>query len=86
MTLQQNLANRVESPGKIQFNEYRAFKTEVRQSDEPFRVVDGELVEKYLDLADDIQSAAIQGIISPDGGQVTVDQTKAIIESLRRLH
>jgi DNA damage-binding protein 1 len=85
LTLQQNLASRVESAGNISFNEYRALKTKVRQSSEPLRIVDGELVERYLDLSEDVQRAAIQGIVL-DGEQVTVDQTRTVIEGLRRLH
>jgi DNA damage-binding protein 1 len=85
LTLQQNLANRVESPGDIPFNGYRALKTEVRQNEEPLRIVDGELVERYLDLSTEVQQAAVQGIMMK-GTQVTMEQTRAIIESLRRLH
>jgi DNA damage-binding protein 1 len=85
LTIQQNIANRVESPGDISFNDYRAFKTDVRTSREPYRVVDGELVERFLNLSDDVQKVAIEGV-SLDGKQVTVEQTRSIIETLRRLH
>jgi DNA damage-binding protein 1 len=44
MTLQTNLADLVHTPGDMPFAKYRAFKNQVREADEPFRFVDGELI------------------------------------------
>ena len=51
MRLQSALAARVKAPGHMPWSKYRAFRNEVREVDEPFRLVDGELVEHFLDLA-----------------------------------
>lgn len=64
----------------MEFARYRAFKNQVRESEEPFRFVDGELVEKFLDLTEDEQAAACKGLGKD------VEEIKALVEGLRRLH
>ena len=80
MRLQSNIAQYVHSPGNIPFNKYRAFKNEVREAEEPFRFVDGELIEKFLECSADIQKEIVVGL------GVEVDNIKGIVEGLRRLH
>ena len=80
MRLQSNIAELVQSPGNVPFDKYRAFKNTVRESEEPYRFVDGELIERYLDIPLKLQEKAIEGL------SIDVEDTKGMIEALRRLH
>jgi DNA damage-binding protein 1 len=80
MQLQANLAELVVSPGHIPFNQFRAFRNQVRVADEPMRFVDGELVEKFLDLDVELQGKAVEGL------GVDVESVREVVEGLRRLH
>ena len=80
MTLQSNLGTIVPSPGDMEFARYRAFKNSVRESEEPYRFVDGELVERFLDLSEEQQTAACEGL-----GR-DVEEVRGLVEGLRRLH
>jgi DNA damage-binding protein 1 len=62
------------------FAKFRAFKNTVREEEEPMRFVDGELVERFLDVSEDIQREAIAGL------GVELEEVKGMIEGLRRLH
>ncbi|KAF1839487.1 hypothetical protein BDW02DRAFT_564028 [Decorospora gaudefroyi] len=80
MTLQSNLGALVSAPGDVEFAKFRAFKNAVREEEEPMRFVDGELIERFLDVDDEVQSKAVQGL------GLDVEQVKALVEGLRRLH
>jgi DNA damage-binding protein 1 len=80
MTLQSNLADLISTPGNVPFAKYRAFKNQVREAEEPYRFVDGDLVERFLDESDEVQTKAIEGL------GVDVETVKAMVEGLRRLH
>lgn len=80
MTLQANLASFIQTPGDVPFMKYRAFKNQVREADEPYRFVDGELIERFLDLEDDLQTKAVEGL------DIGVEEVKGLVEGLRRLH
>ncbi|KAL5428547.1 hypothetical protein PMIN04_000694 [Paraphaeosphaeria minitans] len=80
MTLQSNLAELVNALGDVPFAKYRAFKNQVRESEEPFRFVDGEFVERFLDVDEAVQEKAVEGL------GVGVEEVKAMVEALRRLH
>lgn len=80
MRLQSNLAALVDAPGHVPFAKYRAFKNQVREADEPFRFVDGELVEMFLDQDEEMQRRACEGL------DVDVEGMRGIVEALRRLH
>lgn len=80
MTLQLNLGNLVAAPGDMDFAKYRAFKNQVREEEEPMRFVDGELIERFLDVSEEVQSKAVEGL------GVDVEQMKGLVEGLRRLH
>lgn len=82
MRLQQAIAARVQSPGHVPFNTYRAFKNAVRESEEPFRFVDGELVEKFLDCPASLQESICEEV----GVQADVEEMRAMVEELRRIH
>jgi DNA damage-binding protein 1 len=64
----------------VPFAKYRAFKNQVREAEEPYRFVDGELVERYLDLDDEMQKKAVEGL------NTDIEEVKGVVESLRRLH
>lgn len=81
MRLQATIAAYVDSLGNLQFNSFRAFRSTVREADEPFRFVDGELVERFLECDAPVQ----EEIVSLVGGQ-DVGSVKSMIEALKRLH
>lgn len=80
MTLQSNLAELVHALGDVPFAKYRAFKNQVRESEEPFRFVDGEFIERFLDVDEAVQKKAVEGL------GVDVEEVKGMVEALRRLH
>ena len=85
MRLQMALASAVQSPGHVPFAKYRAFKNSVRESSEPFRFVDGELIEKFLDCPEDMQQELAATVTTPQD-PVDVEGLKAMVESLRKIH
>ncbi|KAL2827563.1 mono-functional DNA-alkylating methyl methanesulfonate N-term-domain-containing protein [Aspergillus cavernicola] len=80
MRLQATMASRVDSLGGISFNEFRGLRTMTRQSTEPYRFVDGELIERFLAC----ELAVQKEIIDMVGGRL--EEVKVLIEALRRLH
>jgi DNA damage-binding protein 1 len=80
MRLQSRMAELVQSPGHIPFNLYRATKTEERQTEEPFRFVDGELLERFLDVSESLQEEICTGL-GPG-----VEDIRNLVEELKRLH
>ncbi|KAL1977075.1 hypothetical protein VTN31DRAFT_3357 [Thermomyces dupontii] len=82
MRLQTAIAAYVDSPGNIPFNKFRAYRNSVREAEEPFRFVDGELIERFLNCGEDMQRE-ILGLV---GGNVDLESVRGMIEALRRLH
>jgi DNA damage-binding protein 1 len=82
MRLQAAVAAYVDSPGNMPFNKFRAFRSTVREADEPFRFVDGELIERFLVCEPAVQQEIV-GLVTPNGD---LDEVKRVIEALRRLH
>ena len=80
MTLQSNLGTLVQAPGDMDFAKFRAFKNAVKEENEPMRFVDGELIEHFLDCSEKVQAKAVEGL------GVDVEEVKALVEGLRRLH
>lgn len=80
MRLQASLGERLQSDEGIDFNAYRAFKNDVRETTEPYRFVDGELIETFLDIGDDEQ-AAICHRLGP-----SVEDVRSLVEKLKGLH
>ena len=81
MRLQSTMAAYVDSLGGLPFNKFRAFRTQVREAEEPFRFIDGELIERFLSLEPDMQDEIV-GLL----GVMDVEDVKGMIEALRRLH
>lgn len=75
------MAEQVDSIGNMPFNKFRAFRSMARESDEPFRFVDGELIERFLTCEPSIQEKVVEMV-----GNMDVEQVKGMIEGLRRLH
>ncbi|KAI9848027.1 MAG: hypothetical protein M1837_001129 [Sclerophora amabilis] len=80
MSLQASMAAHVRSIGHLPFNKYRAFKNTVRQADEPFRFVDGELIERFLECEESLQEEIVDGV------KASAEEVRAMVESLKRLH
>ena len=86
MRLQSNMAALVRSPGDVPFNSYRAFKNSVREAEEPFRFVDGELIEQFLNCNEDMQVEMCKGLRVGKGADTDLEEIKTLVEGLRRLH
>lgn len=86
--LQSSLASKVEAPGYMPWTKFRAWKTEVRDSEEPFRFVDGEMVEQgLLRLGDtDLELVLREAGLMEGDSKVTLEEAKAWGEELRRLY
>ncbi|KAH8728800.1 mono-functional DNA-alkylating methyl methanesulfonate N-term-domain-containing protein [Phaeosphaeriaceae sp. PMI808] len=80
ITLQSNLGSLVVAPGDMDFARYRAFKSQVREEEEPNRFVDGELIERFLDCEESVQRKAIEGLT------MGLEDVRILVEGLRRLH
>lgn len=81
MTLQTVLSTKVKSLGDLSFDKFRGFRTMVRSADAPYRFVDGELIEQFLNCSPSMQEEIVREIGSSD-----VEEVKRMIEALRRLH
>lgn len=53
----------------------------VRESKEPYRFVDGELIERFLTCEESLQEEIVSAV-----GLMNVHEVKIMIEALRRLH
>ncbi|PLB44514.1 hypothetical protein P170DRAFT_392818 [Aspergillus steynii IBT 23096] len=81
MRLQATMASKLESFGDLPFNEFRGFRNMVRESKEPYRFVDGELIERFLTCEPSLQEEIVDAV-----GVMNVPDVKIMIEALRRLH
>jgi DNA damage-binding protein 1 len=89
LRLQTSLASQVQAPGFMPWAKFRAWKTEVRDTaDEPFRFVDGEMVEQgLLKLSDrHLETALRQAGLMEGASPVTVQEVRSWGEELRRLY
>lgn len=88
--MQHVLAGLVISPGKVPFDRWRAFKSAVRQEEEPHRFVDGELIEQYLHADEELQEVVAEKLKGTTLGdskeQVDAEWLRNMVEGLRRLH
>lgn len=62
MRLQEQMARLIPTVGDLDFKLYRSFKNTERETLEPFRFVDGELIERFLDLDIELQETICQGL------------------------
>lgn len=87
---QANLAPFVKAPGitddpsgrhsSLDFSTYRSFRNAEREGDGPFRFVDGELIERFLDVDEQTQQHICEGL-GP-----SVEAMRNMVEELRRMH
>lgn len=54
----------------------------MREEDEPNRFVDGDLIERFLDLKPEEQEQVVKGLYV----DIDVEDVRALVETLRRLH
>ena len=80
LRFQAKLATVIKTAGGIEFNSYRAFRNGEREGDGPFRFVDGELLERFLDVDEKTQADICQGL-GP-----SVEDMRNLVEELRRMH
>ena len=84
----------MQSLGHVPWKTYRAFKNQVREAEEPFRFVDGELIEAFLDLKPELQQEVVGkavGLIKAvdkdvKGVNDDIGWVRNLVEQLRRLH
>lgn len=82
MRMQGLMAGMVRSAGDVPFARFRGFRTGVRDMGEegPTRFVDGELIERFLDMQDGLQAEVCKEL----GAEV--EEMRGIVEGLRRIH
>ncbi|KAH6995588.1 mono-functional DNA-alkylating methyl methanesulfonate N-term-domain-containing protein [Ilyonectria sp. MPI-CAGE-AT-0026] len=80
MTFQSKLEQYINVPGNIAFKDWRSFRNEARESDGPYRFIDGEMVERFLDMDEGKQELVCEGL-GP-----SVEDMRNVVEELRRLH
>jgi DNA damage-binding protein 1 len=80
MRFQSKLADVIETTGTIEFSGYRSFRNEERESEGPFRFVDGELLERFLDIDEDQQETICEGL-GPNA-----EAMRNMVEELKRIH
>ena len=85
--LQTRIAEIITSPGDVPFGRYRGFKTQVRDMGEegPVRFVDGEVVERFLDLPVEVQAGVVEGLPGVSAGEAGVEEVRGLVEGLRRV-
>lgn len=82
------IARHVVSLGNLPFDKFRGFSSMVRTSDKPYRFVDGELIEQFLNCEPRVQAEIVESVaeVGVDAGLTGVEEVKGMIEALRRLH
>lgn len=80
MNLQNRMSGIIQTLGNIDFNSHRSFKSTERETAEPFRFVDGELIERFLDVDEETQEEICKGL-GP-----SVEDVRNMVEELKRLH
>jgi len=80
LRFQEKLAELIPPAGGIEFSRYRAFRNPEREGDAPLRFLDGELLERFLDVDEATQKDICQGL-GPG-----VEDMRNIVEELRRMH
>ncbi|KAF5678820.1 dna damage-binding 1 [Fusarium heterosporum] len=80
MTFQSKMEEYIRAPGNIEFKLWRSFRNDNRESEGPYRFVDGEMVERFLDMDEGKQELVCEGLDS------SVEDMRNLIEELRRMH
>ena len=87
MRLQTAVAERQPGLGYLPWRRWRAFRTEVREAEEPYRFVDGECLEAVLEWDDKVMEDVVGEVNAgkEEGEKWTVEGVRAVVEGLRRL-
>ncbi|KAK3987205.1 hypothetical protein QBC44DRAFT_331894 [Cladorrhinum sp. PSN332] len=80
LRFQDRLAEVIPPVGGIEFSRYRAFRNPEREGDRPLRFLDGELLERFLDVDEATQKEICQGL-GP-----SVEMMRNTVEELKRMH
>jgi DNA damage-binding protein 1 len=80
MKFQSKLEEYIDPPGNTSFDHWRAFRNGSREAEAPFRFVDGEMIERFLDLDEGKQELVCEGL-GP-----SVEDMRNMMEELRRMH
>ncbi|KAI0998368.1 DNA damage-binding protein 1 [Podosphaera aphanis] len=80
LRLQNAIITHVPTLGDIDFNAYRSFCNMDREAAEPFRFVDGELIERFLDVDETLQAEICLGL-GP-----SIEDIRDLVEELKRSH
>jgi DNA damage-binding protein 1 len=80
MRLQDRMSATVRTLGDLEFAQYRSFKSDTVEHDVPYRFVDGELIERFLDMTEAMQAEVCKGL-GPG-----VEDMRNMVEELKRLH
>ncbi|KAF4998374.1 hypothetical protein FGRMN_3254 [Fusarium graminum] len=80
MTFQSKMEEYIHAPGNIEFKLWRSFRNDNRESEGPYRFIDGEMVERFLDMDEGKQELVCEGLDS------SVEDMRNLIEELRRMH
>ncbi|KAF4126505.1 DNA damage-binding protein 1 [Geosmithia morbida] len=80
ISFQSNMTRCIETTGDLSFDQWRSFRNHLREGEGPFRFLDGEMLERFLDMTESTQELVCEGL-GP-----SVEEMRNIIEELRRLH
>lgn len=82
MTFQSRLDEVIkpECLGNLTHTRWRGYRTASRAEDAPFRFLDGEMLERFLDLDETRQEVVCEGL-GP-----SVENMRDIVEELKRMH
>jgi DNA damage-binding protein 1 len=87
LQLQTNLAKYITSVGGLDFNRWRAFSTPTRVAEEPYRFVDGDFIERFLELPEDVAEKVVGGAGNELSAlDASVDEVRSLIEGLKAIH
>lgn len=87
MKLQTNMAQVVKCMGDLDFNRFRAYWSPSRSSEEPYRFVDGDFIELFLELTEEDAEKVVTGAGKRvDALGMSVDEVRSMVENLKRLH
>lgn len=80
LTFQSRLKEYIHAPGNTDFDAWRAYRNQAREGEAPYRCVDGEMIERFLDLDEGKQELVCEGL-GPG-----VEDMRNLVEELRRMH
>ena len=87
LQLQTNLAKVIRSVGGLQYNRWRAFSSPTRVQGEPYRCVDGDFIQRFLELPDEEAAKVVQGVDNDIFALgMGVEEVRTVVEGLKTLH